>query len=196
MLSYQYEVHGRVAAPAAEVFAHLDDHTRLSSHMSKSSWKMGGGKMQIDVDDQGGKAIGSHIRLSGRILGRLLSVEEVVTEREPPTRKVWETTGDPNLLVIGHYRLGFDITPEAVQSTVRVFIDYSLPESGAARMLGRLFGDWYAKWCTRQMLRDVTAHFSQGVVGSGSSAGTAARDIHSSTSVRNSGSVTLPRPRT
>jgi polyketide cyclase/dehydrase/lipid transport protein len=160
MLSRQYEVRGRVAAPAAEVFAHLDDHTRLSSHMSKSSWKMGGGKMQIDVDEQGGKAVGSHIRLSGRILGRLLSVEEVVTEREPPIRKVWETIGTPDLLVIGPYRMGFDITPAAGQSVVRVFIDYALPEKGAARTLGRLCGDWYAKWCTRQMLRDVAAHFS------------------------------------
>jgi hypothetical protein len=141
------------------VFAHLDDHKRLSSHMSQSSWRMGGGSMQFELDEREGKAVGSHIRLSGRILGRTLSVEEVVTEREPPARKVWETTGTPDLMVIGDYRLGFDITPDAGRSVVRIFIDYALPQSGSARVLGRVFGDWYAKWCTRQMLRDVTTHF-------------------------------------
>ena len=161
MLSLHYEAHGRVAAPAAEVFAHLDDHKRLGSHMSKSSWQMGGGSMQFELDDKQGQAIGSRIRLSGRILGTSLSVDEVVTEREPPARKVWETTGTPNLMVIGPYRLGFEVRPDADRSTVRIFIDYSLPQTGSARVLGRLFGGWYAKWCVRQMLDDVTAHFAR-----------------------------------
>jgi len=95
------------------------------------------------------------------MLGLSLSVEEVVTERVPPVRKVWETTGVPHLMIIGRYRLGFEIRPAASQSLVRIFIDYALPQSGLARVLGRLFGGWYAKWCTRQMLRDVTMHFAR-----------------------------------
>ena len=44
--------------------------------------------------------------MNGRILGLKLSLDEVVTERDPPARKVWETVGVPRLLVIGPYRMG------------------------------------------------------------------------------------------
>jgi hypothetical protein len=87
-----------------EVFARIDHHTRLSSHMSESSWKMGGGRMKVEVDEGRGQKVGSQIGLAGRVLGIELSVEEVVTERSPSFRKVWGTTGSPNLLVIGDYR--------------------------------------------------------------------------------------------
>src|SRR2546425_438455 len=88
-----------VRAPVAEVFAHLDDHERLSSHMSQSSWMMGGGRMQIEFDESHGHRVGSRIRLSGKVFGLELSFEEVVTERNPPHRKSWETIGTPKLLV-------------------------------------------------------------------------------------------------
>ena len=45
-----YDSSAVVAAPVDQVFAHLDDFSRLSSHMSESSWKMGGGKMQFEFD--------------------------------------------------------------------------------------------------------------------------------------------------
>jgi hypothetical protein len=45
--------------------------------------------------------------MSGRVAGLALLVEEVVTERNPPYLKVWETRGHPRLLVIGDYRLDF-----------------------------------------------------------------------------------------
>lgn len=161
MIWRHYESEGQVAASGAQVFEHLDDHARLSSHMSESSWKMGGGKMSIEMDDRVGKAVGSHIRLSGRVFGLQLALEEVVTEREPPLRKSWETIGDPKLLVVGHYKMGFSVTSVATGSIVRVFIDYALPDTGLARVLGLLFGRYYAKWCTRQMVQDAITHFGQ-----------------------------------
>ena len=160
MLPHHYETSGFVAAIAEQVFAHLDDHTRLSSHMSKSSWKMGGGRMALQFDEQQGRRVGSRIRLAGRVFGLALSVEEIVMERQSPYRKVWETIGAPRLLVIAHYRLGFEITPEGSGSVLRVFIDYALPERGLARWCGVLFGSYYAKWCTNQMLEDAASQFS------------------------------------
>ncbi len=41
-----------------------------------------------------------------------LFLEEVVTEREPPHHKAWETTGRQQLLVISNYRLGFDLADQ------------------------------------------------------------------------------------
>jgi hypothetical protein len=80
--------------------------------MSESSWMMAGGRMETKLDASRGQAVGSRIGMSGRVLGIDLEVEEVVTERNPPRRKVWETTGAPKLLVIDHYRMGFEIVPE------------------------------------------------------------------------------------
>ena len=65
------------------------------------------------------------------------------------------------LLVIGPYRMAFEITTKEDASLVSVFIDYALPESGLARWLGRMLGAWYARWCTRRMANDAVAHFNQ-----------------------------------
>ena len=115
--------------------------------------------METELDEGRGQKIGSRIRLSGRVLGVELSVEEIVTERNPPRRKVWETIGAPKLLVIGPYRMGFELSPQGKGSMLRVFIEYALPESAPARWLGRLFGRYYARWCTQQMVDDAVRHF-------------------------------------
>ena len=159
MLTLRDESSGLVRSPMDQVFAHLDDHTRLSSHMSERSWRTGGGRMETDIDEGRGQTVGSRIRLSGRVFGVELSVEEIVVERDPPRRKVWETTGAPQLLVIGHYRMGFELSAQGNGSMLRVFIEYALPERAPARWLGRLFGRYYARWCTRQMVDDAVSHF-------------------------------------
>lgn len=159
MLTHHDESSAFVRAPVDAVFAYVDAPTHLSSHMSQSSWQMGGGRMVIALDAGRGQTVGSHIRLSGRVLGMALAVEEMVTERHPPHRKVWETTGAPKLVVIGHYRMGFAVTPEGNGSRLRVFIDYAMPERAPARWLGHLFGRYYARWCTQQMVDAAVQYF-------------------------------------
>lgn len=157
-----------IAASADTLFAHLDDHDRLSGHMSQSSWMMVGSRMDIELDADRGMAVGSRIRLKGRVLGLPLLVDEVVTERVPPLRKVWETIGSPRLLVIGPYRMGFEINPQGAASQLRVFLDYTLPASGISRWLGRQLGGFYARWCTESMANDAARHFA-GARGTGQS---------------------------
>ena len=159
MLPQRCESSGFVQSPMNQVFAHIDDHTRLSSHMSEGSWRTGGGRMETEIDEGRGQRIGSRIRMSGRVFGIELSVEEIVVERDPPRRKVWQTTGAPKLLVIGHYRMGFELSTQGQGSMLRVFIDYALPQRAPARWLGRLFGPYYARWCTQQMVDDAVNHF-------------------------------------
>ena len=159
MLPLRYAGSGFVQSPVEQVFAHLDDHARLSSHMNKPSWSTGGGRLEIQIDEGRGQKVGSRIRLSGRVVGVDLSVEEIVVERDPPRRKVWETTGEPRLLVIGHYRMGFELSAYESGSLLGVFIEYALPVRAPARWLGRLFGPYYARWCTRQMVDDAVKHF-------------------------------------
>jgi hypothetical protein len=154
-----YESIGVVGTSAARLFTHLDDHARLSSHMSKSSWMMAGGRMDIEWDEGRGQQIGSRIRIAGSVLGIHLAVDETVIERDPPRRKVWETTGVPRLLVIGPYRMGFEITSTDDAARLRVFIDYSLPARSLSRWLGYLFAGYYAKWCTERMVDDTAKSF-------------------------------------
>jgi hypothetical protein len=159
MLPNHFECDVELNAPANAVFAHMDDYRRLSAHMSNSSWMMAGSRMALEFDVSVGRAVGATIRLRGQVLGIPLSVDEIVTERTPPLRKAWETTGTPNLLVIGQYRMGYEITPKGKASQLRVFIDYALPDGQFSRWLGRLFGNFYARWCTQRMADDAAKHF-------------------------------------
>lgn len=167
-LPYHAESHEKLHGPIDRIYAHLDDHARLAAHMNKRSWRMGWSRMKLHVDDAAGRAAGSQIRLDGRVLGVALSLVEEITERTPPTRKVWATVGTPRLLVIGPYRMGFTLTPAGNDVldgrpddvTVSVFIDYALPDRGIPWLLGRIFGHKYARWCTGRMVTDAYAAFA------------------------------------
>jgi hypothetical protein len=154
---FHHESQVDIDADEATLFAHLDDHRRLSGHMEKPSLMMAGAVMRVEMDALQGQAVGSLIRVTGRVLGIHLEVEEVVTERMPPSGKTWETRGEPRLLVIGAYRMGFRISPYAGRSRLVVFIDYQLPPAGLPNALGRLFGRAYAEWCTKRMAGDAQA---------------------------------------
>lgn len=158
-LPKHYEETVLVSASPADIFAYADDHTRFSSHMNQSSWMMGGGRMKTKVDEGRGQIVGSHITMSGKVFGINLFLDEVVTQHEPPNRKVWETVGSPKLLVIGSYQLGFELTSLRSGTNFKVFIDYELPKSLSTRWVGYLFGSMYAKWCVRRMIQGVQEQF-------------------------------------
>jgi hypothetical protein len=40
-----------------------------------------------------------------------------------------------------------------------VFIDYALSDGSISNFLGRLFGNFYARWCTQRMVNDAATHF-------------------------------------
>ncbi len=116
---------------------------------------MAGATMHIDTDAQRGQAIGSVIQMHGRVLGLSLHVAERVTRYEPPLAKAWHTFGEPRLLIVGHYAMGFDLTPREAACSLRVWIDYSVPNGIGQRMLAWVFGDIYARWCVHRMLNDA-----------------------------------------
>lgn len=148
-----------LAGEASRLFAHLDDPHRLSKHMESRSAMTAGASMHVETDDGLARSVGSVTRMRGRVLGLDLFVEEVVTWRNPPRQKVWETVGEPHLLVIGAYRMGFIIDAVRGGSRLVVFIDYRLPTRGAGRWIGPLLGRIYAAWCSRRMTEDARAAF-------------------------------------
>ena len=149
-----------VNAPVERVFELLDDQTRLSAHMNKRSWRMGWGKMDTVLDDRKGRAVGSHIVLRGRVFGLRLYLDEVITARVAPSSKSWETVGEPRLLVIGPYSMGFELEPQGVRTRLLVYIDYRLPTKGIARLFGAVLGRLYATWCTHRMVSDAQHAFA------------------------------------
>lgn len=146
-------------AGAKRLFEYLDNHENLSGHMeSKKSLMMLGGSMHLILDENRGQVVGSHIKMDGKVLGIPLHLDEVVTERTPFRRKVWETVV-ADLLVIGHYRLGFDIEPvDTDTSKLLVHISYNLPSSTA--FLGLFGGAPYARWCVKQMVSAAIKMFA------------------------------------
>ena len=79
MYRYHFESRTHVAASPDELFLELDDQERLSAHMMKSSAMMAGTKMRFEFDERHGQAVGSRMRLSGKVLGLSLEVIELGT---------------------------------------------------------------------------------------------------------------------
>lgn len=156
---FRWESEGDVPASVEDVFAFLDDPRNLAQHMERPSAMMAGAAMRTDIDAQGGHSVGSQIRMSGRMLGLSLSLEEAVVERAPPRHKAWQTFGSPRLFVIGHYRMGFDLTPASDVARLCVWIRYELPSRGLPHWLTRPLARLYARWCTEQMVLTAQQHF-------------------------------------
>lgn len=155
------EAEAFIAAPVSDVFAYLDDFRRLSAHMASPSAMMLGSSMKNELDAGNGRSVGSRIAMTGKVLGIPLGLEEVVSERVPPLRKSWHTVA-AHLLVIGQYRLGFELAEAPAGSRLRVRIDYDLPR-GPARLLGWLLAGTYARWCVRSMVADAKRYFERPV---------------------------------
>ena len=157
--TYHNQSEAIIRASQAEVFAYLDEQTRLAAHMEKRSMMMLGGRMTYEFDAAKGRAVGSVIRMGGSFLGISLFVREIVTERIPPTTKRWETRGRQRMLVIDSYVMGFETRQIGGGTRLRVFIDYLVPPCVPGRWLGLLFAPFYARWCVSRMVKDVNRHF-------------------------------------
>lgn len=154
------EASGVIGASPTAIYEFLDDQSNLSAHMRQSSGMMLGSSMDIHMEADHTRRVGSRFGFTGRVLGVPLGVEEVVTSREPPFSKTWETIREPRLWVIGRYMMGFELSPRGTAgTTLRVYIRYDLPVGRFTRLLGHMFGRFYAAWCTRQMVVDAQKHF-------------------------------------
>lgn len=159
-MHHRFDCSAVIPATPQEVFDHLDDPQRLGAHMSGGSPMMLGGTLRYRLDAGRGREVGSVIRLDGRMMGLAIHVEEVITERVPPVRKIWQTVGTPRMIIIQDYRFGFEIVSTPGGTALRGFIDYTLPRGAAGRLLGFLAGPFYARWCVRGMVEGTRNTFS------------------------------------
>ena len=81
---YGHETIVAIHAPAHEVFDYVDDHSRLSSHMTRRSWMMGGASMAIETDSGRARVVGSKLKLHGTVLGiRLPGFDRICVAEQP-----------------------------------------------------------------------------------------------------------------
>jgi hypothetical protein len=158
-LPQHFEQSAALGAQPDVIFEYLDDFAHFGEHMMQSSWMMAGSSMRYEFDEAHGRALGASIRLHGSFLGVPLEIEEQVTERTPPLRKSWQTTGEPRMLVLEAYRMGFEISARVGGCELCVFIDYATPQRGIGRWLGRAAGAPYARWCVRSTIRGALRRF-------------------------------------
>ena len=158
-LLLHYERSASVHGAVDSVFAFLDHPKALASHMSRSSLMMAGSHMAVEVDADGGSSVGSLICMSGSMMGISLDLKEIVTLHRAPYQKILETIGTPNLKVIAHYRMGFELTPRGDSPELYVSIDYRLPASGPGTWFYRLIGGIYTRWCVKRMVDDAVKAF-------------------------------------
>lgn len=147
-----------IPASAQDVFDYVDDHSNYYSHVIKFA-RLVGGRMDLQFDEGHGQSVGSHIHLSGKVFGKLLSLEEVITRREPPQIKTWETVGTPKFLIVGQYRYNVQIEPQGRGCLLRVSFDYDPPKGSG--WLRRLFSGVYAKLCAREMTTVTRDYFTK-----------------------------------
>lgn len=153
-----YEESVFIPAPVQDVFEYVDDHANYYSHVIKFA-RMVGRRMDLQMDEGHGQSVGSHIWLSGKVLGKSLSLEEVIKRREPPRIKTWETVGVPKFLIVGQYQYDVQIEPQGNGSMLHVSFDYDPPkESGWLR---QLVGRVYAKLCAREMAKVTRGYFTK-----------------------------------
>lgn len=147
-------------APPESVFEFLDVHENITMHMEQRSWDTFGATMTTTLDDLRGQAVGSVIKIEGSVAGIPLTVSERVVGRERPYYKRWETVGVPRLIVIGGYRMGFEIEPIGDDSRVTVFIEFDLPGTKPGALLGRALAPVYAKWCVDRVIDTAISAFA------------------------------------
>jgi protein-S-isoprenylcysteine O-methyltransferase Ste14 len=167
-LPYHFARSVDLGAPAEVVFEHLDDFEELGAHMMRSSWMMAGSRMRYEFDEAHGRKAGAEVRLLGSILGMKLEIREQVIERAPTRSKSWETVGQPRMLVLAAYRMGFSLAPTAEGCRLQVFIDYAMPRDAIGRWLGRLLGTPYARWCVRNMIAEAAGRLGHAPDGTNS----------------------------
>lgn len=124
--------------------------------MTTSSSMMIGSKLNLEFLTKNHTGFGSKYRWTGTMMGLLIDVAMEVTKWVPGVEKIWETIGEPKLIIYSWYRIQLIITdiPEGI-SQAELSITYKKPSRFFYKILSFFVADWYCKWCLKKMLADA-----------------------------------------
>jgi hypothetical protein len=99
------------------------------------------------------------LRRGGQLPGLPLRVDEIIDTYEPGRKKSWRSVGVPRLLVLGRYRMGFEVCPRADETDVLVYVEWD-PLPGWRGALLRGAARRYAAWFVDSAVRGAQGAFT------------------------------------
>jgi len=142
-------------SPADIVFQCLDNLGVTGTHMTQSSAMMMGSKLDLRFLTEHHTGLGTKYRWTGKMMGLKMDFTVEVTKWMPGEEKIWETIGEPELIIYSWYRMHLMLTETMGGTCARLSISYKKPKGIFHNLLSFLFADWYCKWCLKHMLEDA-----------------------------------------
>jgi hypothetical protein len=137
------------------VFKTIDDLGVTGMHMTKSSMMMMGSKLHLEFLTQHHIGLGSRYRWTGTMMGLKMDFTVEVIKWIEGKEKVWETIGDPKLIIYSWYRMTLNLLPIENGTKAELSIAYEKPDGFFNRIISFLVADWYCQWCLKKMLVDA-----------------------------------------
>ncbi|RYE02277.1 MAG: SRPBCC family protein [Sphingobacteriales bacterium] len=157
MKEYKFQEKRFFPADPARVFACLDDLSVTGMHMSQSSMPMMGGKMELEFLSTQKTGLGTRYQWTGQVLWWKLDFTVAVTKWIEGSEKTWQTEGDAQLILYSAFKMHLYVHLVTGGSEAFLSISYDLPNGFFQKLLCRIAGGWYARWCLKNMLRDAAA---------------------------------------
>ena len=141
-------------ATPEKVFQCIDDLGVTGMHMTKSSMPMMGSKLSLNFLTANHTGLGSKYRWTGKVVGMTMDFTVEVTKWVKDKEKIWETIGDPNMIIYSWFRMNLEISTSPNNTQAELSISYEKPKGWLNRFLSFLLADWYCNWCLKHMLVD------------------------------------------
>ena len=141
-------------ATPEKVFQCIDDLGVTGMHMTKSSMPMMGGKLDLNFLTANHTGLGSKYRWTGKVVGMTMDFTVEVTKWIKDKEKIWETIGEPKMIIYSWFRMQLAISPSANNTQAELSISYEKPNGWFNRLLSFFLADWYCIWCLKNMLDD------------------------------------------
>ncbi|MFZ5552854.1 MAG: SRPBCC family protein [Bacteroidota bacterium] len=146
-----------INASPEKAFAFMDNIENTGMHMTKKNTAMMGSRLTIEWLSENKTGLGTKYRWTGKVAGMNMDFTVEVTKWENGKEKIWETVGEPKLIVLSWYRMFLTLEPDENGNTIALLgIDYRRPKGG---VLGFFLAKRYAAWCVNSMLNDTKKHF-------------------------------------
>lgn len=139
-------------SPQGLVFETIDDLGVTGMHMAQSSVMMAGSKLRLTFLTSQHKGLGTCYRWYGSFLGMKIHFTVVVTRWIEGIEKIWETVGEPRLLIFSWFSMHLHTTKMPGGTLAELSISYEKPKGWYFRLLSTLFAKMYCRWCLNNML--------------------------------------------
>ena len=141
-------------ATPEKVFQCIDDLGVTGMHMTKSSMPMMGGKLDLNFLTANHTGLGSKYQWTGKVVGMTMDFTVKVTKWVKDKEKIWETIGDPKMIIYSWFRMNLEISTSLDDTQAELSITYEKPKGWLNRFLSFFLADWYCRWCLKNMLDD------------------------------------------